>query len=266
MSRVRPLWRDRQRVRYCQVISSQYQIRCDLESFNRCAEIPMSISEISELLKTQDNRATADPMFVVFEKKRIWGMDSNYCDESKWMNLEHDGQEADDEQVAEIEKKIADAVEDGEILVDLGGWEKVYYIDVDRFVVACLTEKAALDYIVANSHRLFQPFVYATSNYRNHEMIEVRNHLIANNEMKAIEYYRAALMKKRPKWVPSRIRLVKQVSSSIPGINQVGFEPGDYESTSNQFGAVGVKMQNGKSLGVRQDEFIPVAWVENPHQ
>ena len=45
------------------------------------------LNEIQNNLQTQDNRITAEPVFVVEQKRRDWGFDSAYCDDYAWVNV-----------------------------------------------------------------------------------------------------------------------------------------------------------------------------------
>jgi len=101
------------------------------------------VEQISELVRTQDNRATSDPIFIVQQKRRIWGMDGHYSDDYEWI--------------------------DG---------DRVYYVDMWEFVTACFTEQGCKDYIAANGHNLNEPRIYAASAYRNREMIAIRKLLV----------------------------------------------------------------------------------------
>jgi hypothetical protein len=110
-------------------------------------------------LQTQDNAATAHPLYCVFQKQRIYGLDSDHAEHFVWLSPDDgDGRRETDE--------------------DAPGAERVGYIDVDRFVTACLTRKSAKDFIERNSHRLRKPFVYVESLHRNEEMIAIRAHLM----------------------------------------------------------------------------------------
>ena len=125
------------------------------------------MQQIGEWIRTQDNRCTSDPLFIVQQKKRIWGMDSDYCEDYEWVA------EDDHEHIAEgVERAGCDALDcNGE---DVPGWHKVYYVDQWEFVTVCFTEKACQDYIAANGHNLTEPRIYAASAYRNREMIAIR--------------------------------------------------------------------------------------------
>ena len=105
----------------------------------------IDFKEITHEINTQDNRATADPLFCVFEKERIYGIDPAFSD--------GDGVEIN---------------EDG---------EKVLYVERDKFVNAHFTERAAKEHIRINRHNLKSPFIYVTSLWRCDEMIAIRNAL-----------------------------------------------------------------------------------------
>ena len=44
------------------------------------------LEQIAHEINTQDNRITADPLFCVFEKEQIWGVDLDYTDTWEWCN------------------------------------------------------------------------------------------------------------------------------------------------------------------------------------
>lgn len=128
--------------------------------------------EIGNSITTQDNRGTSNPLFLVQQKVRIWGMDSDYSNEYDWFDRNNDNVKADEEKAA--------LLDEGDVLpgVDSSYWEKSYYKDTWQFVTACFTESGCENYISRNSHNLNKPRVYAVSLYQNHEMIDVRNSLM----------------------------------------------------------------------------------------
>lgn len=71
-------------------------------------------------------------------------------------------------------------------LDELGGlpdhWRRVAVKDVDSFVTACFTEQGAKDFIAAQGRNLNKPFIYASSLYRNTEMIGLREFLLTQSE------------------------------------------------------------------------------------
>ena len=106
---------------------------------------PEDLAKVGDEIRTQDNRITADPLFCVYQKRRIYGIDPDYHD---------------------VEYEID----------DYGNKES--FIEVDEFVNAHFTEKAAQDHIDLNGHNLKKPFIYVTSLFRCYEMINIRNYLV----------------------------------------------------------------------------------------
>lgn len=107
---------------------------------------PDELSAISHELKTQDNRITEEPLFCVYQKARVYGVDPDFHDHVLYYRTD-----------------------DG---------DRVPYIEVDEFVNAHFTEKAAKEHIRINGHNLIKPFVYTTSLWRCQEMIKIRHHLM----------------------------------------------------------------------------------------
>ena len=140
------------------------------------------IEEIANNLHTQDNRATAHPFFIVQEKKRHYGYDSDYSDNCVWVDDE--GNEADGDlfkRLNDIENhfpKSRDCPDWLKMKAEIDGWTKVYYVDRWEHITGCFTEDAAKDYIGLNQHRHGELRIYAASLYRNREMIAIREYLI----------------------------------------------------------------------------------------
>ena len=131
------------------------------------------LKEIGRLIRTQDNRITDAPIFIVQQKQRIWGLDSGYSDDYIWMeNDSGDYNEADPEKVEELEALDA-ACE------FTPGWGKYYYQDTWEFVTACFTESGCQDFIDRNGHNLHSPRIYAEGSYRNEEWRTIRDFLIS---------------------------------------------------------------------------------------
>lgn len=124
------------------------------------AEIQKLRGELPELrhaLKTQDNRATKDPVFLVQAKRRIYGMDPAYCENCVW--LDEEGNE----------------IEDGEEPNDT----YTGYIDIWEHDQTFLTRQAADAYIDHNSRRHSGDLrVYVDSAYQNPELKAIRAWLI----------------------------------------------------------------------------------------
>jgi hypothetical protein len=129
------------------------------------------LRDLANEIKTQDNAITADPIFVVFEKKKIYicGMDHECADGFDWIDCDGD---------PVIRSESGDETED---YFKLCGYEKAYYITVDRFVNAHFTRRSAEKYIRENPHRHSRGklHIYVDSMWRCPEMIALRNHLLS---------------------------------------------------------------------------------------
>lgn len=121
----------------------------------------MELHEIAKELKTQDNRFTSDPIFLVQEKVRIYGMDMNYSGDGQWMH--NDGEPVDEEIAAELDP-----------WGDYDNYELVGYLDQWQFVQPFFTEKSAQQYIDSNSYRHGELRIYVQSGYRNPEFQAMR--------------------------------------------------------------------------------------------
>ena len=127
------------------------------------------LTALSTELRTQDNAITADPLFVVFQEERIYGVSQDYQTNGfTWVGADDD------------EAKVLDKLLDEDRELSIGGvtFERVWYRIVPRFVTACLTRKGAENYISRNGHNLTKPYIYVESLHRNEEMIALRNHLM----------------------------------------------------------------------------------------
>jgi len=89
---------------------------------------------------------------------------------------------------------------------------------------------------------------------------------IRNNFLKAAGYYKAAATRRgKPEYVPSRIMVNANVRGDFP-FNDTWITAGEYDCDSNQHGAVSVKAENGRMLGVKVDEFDVLEWAVNKNR
>jgi hypothetical protein len=124
------------------------------------------LKRLGEHISSEDNLCTQDPIYVVKQKTRIFGIDPDYhTDGYIW----HDGttSEEPDSDVA----AMLDLVPEEKVP---SRYEKRYYRLQDEWVQPCLTRIAAENYIQQNAHNLTDPFIYAESAYRNHQLIGLR--------------------------------------------------------------------------------------------
>lgn len=134
------------------------------------------LADLEHRLRTQDNHATAWPLYVVQEQERIYGLDPEYADAMStyiWQYRDDPEyfHETDDELRAEFPDEPHRDWEPFTVSVTMDGavWEKIFYASRWRFVCAHLTEDAADTYIAQNRHNLTNPRVYVTSQHRCYE-------------------------------------------------------------------------------------------------
>ena len=117
---------------------------------------------------TQDNRATAEPIYLVQQRKRFYGVDPDYGDEYEWIHCD-DCTIPDSEETARL-----DRLESEPPYVVPKEWSKSYYIDTWVAEQPFFLESGAEAYIVANRHNLCDPRIYVESAYQNPEWIFLR--------------------------------------------------------------------------------------------
>lgn len=133
----------------------------------------LNLAKIGERLRAQDNRITADPIFLVQERKRQYGMDTQYDPAIAWIYAD-DPVEADKATSARLEKKYQKDGKD-----EREGFRRVGYFETWEYVQPFFTEVAADEYIARMSHRHRGPLrTYVDSAYRNYEWQAVRNYLM----------------------------------------------------------------------------------------
>ena len=144
-----------------------------------------TLQDIAQDVATQDNDGTADPMFVVQSKKRVYGLSEDYVSEYEWISDDADRTTADAETVAKLEAAFKESRNDSITIQDADdpesetAYERIWYVDEWEFVTCCFTRNAAEDFIARNKHRYNGELRISTDSfYRNPEMILVREHLL----------------------------------------------------------------------------------------
>lgn len=145
-----------------------------MEEAERAKSLLSPLKKIAERMDGQDNRATADPVYVVQQRRRIYGIDPSWTDNAVWL---YEGEE-----VAATREGLVLFLRENDLDEDecLGKDELVKsgYKDIYEFVQPFFSMKAAVDYIEANRHRLTDPRVYVDAAYRNEEWQAVRGVLL----------------------------------------------------------------------------------------
>lgn len=153
--------------------------------------IPKELRELGELLRSQDNRATDHPLFVVQE------LVEHPCDP------ERQGQFAETRLVwyetdegAEVPTHIRSNLEHGFLRTGQkpDGYDRCFFGGLWTNVQEFFTEEAADKYISENKHNLKSPRVYAKGTYRNKEMRLIRNWLMSLASVEQAETIEPSLL------------------------------------------------------------------------
>lgn len=140
------------------------------EMKRKCVELPDEFARIGENLRTQDNRITSHPVFVVFQKEEMVVSEEFDHDRIAWV------WECGDGEVEDRTARRLEALHQG--CRDTRGYSRYAMKSIKRFVTACFTEDGCKDYLRQNGHNLNEPFIYAHSAYRNDEWQVIRNWLM----------------------------------------------------------------------------------------
>jgi len=126
-----------------------------------CYPLSADLLAIGELVRTQDNRITDAPLFIVQEKVRDYGYDTRYTDNHIW--LDDEGCEVSKAKAKKLEAKYDDTLEEPDTFSRAG------YKDRWEFVTACFTEQGCKDFLQRDGHNHGETRIYAAGSYRNEE-------------------------------------------------------------------------------------------------
>lgn len=126
-----------------------------------------TLEEISKKMEGQDNRATSHPIYIVQQRRRIYGLDTRWVDDQVWLL---DGEEVSEDH-PDLPKVKEQYAWNGTCP---DAWDLTGYQDIWEFVQPFFSEKGAQEYIEANKHNLTDPRIYVDSAYRNKEWQAIR--------------------------------------------------------------------------------------------
>lgn len=172
----------------CELTESRARIKA-LENQLATARCAL-LTQTGNLLKTQDCRGTANPIYLVQDTDRIWHATDYFGEEYAGSGYIWQYDDCADVMYKDDEELIDALVNDHECdfpgdtpetlreevgQLDLTDdsvefrdhtYEKIHYVTRYKFVCAHFTEKAAESYIACNSHNLSKPRVWVDSQYR----------------------------------------------------------------------------------------------------
>lgn len=133
---------------------------------------------IGERLRTQDNRCTANPMFIV-QQQRSFGVEPGEGEMDVW--LDEDWEEVDEETAAKLDELDHafewDMTEEQKAI--LARHTKRGIKHHWEFVMAAFSEEGCKEYLRLDGQNLTKPRIYAMSFNRCPEMLAIRETLLS---------------------------------------------------------------------------------------
>ena len=152
------------------------------------------LSKLRDEMKSQDNAATAYPLYVVFDWEKV-PTEERYSDEYEYVDIEEGVTVAKTKgELIEYAKSEQDpkssprtnfnAMMERELLDWLTRHNngipvrKIFYLKKEVFITAFFTRKAAQAFIDANHYHYKEPHIYVATLWRNYEMQGIRDAII----------------------------------------------------------------------------------------
>jgi hypothetical protein len=155
---------------YNLITSMQRELAEGLAALAHPAAPPRDLEAIGKALRTQDNRCTDQPLFVVERKRRDYGYDPVWGGDVAWLS---EGVEVEKAEADALEAKYQDSGDEPD------GYSRTAYVDRWEFVTACFTEQGCKDFIAVQKHNLGETRIYAHGSYRNKEWRTIREFLLS---------------------------------------------------------------------------------------
>ena len=197
---------------------------------------PAAREQLRERLHSQDNLATAEPLYCVQEEERIYGLDPDYADDSPYVWSDWDEPELvyDSDAALLAEEKVGKLPEVsclGRVTLNERLYQKVFYATRWKFVCAHFSRDAADQYIAENAHNLTRPRVYVSSQYRCPEWIAVRKSLMegpsADAPHGAAVAALCARLLSRVNWIVAHDQESGRATLVLAGLPNDGLDLGD---------------------------------------
>jgi len=140
------------------------------------------IKQLNLSFANDDNCHTANPIYEVRSKIKVYGYDEDYASDFVWVNEDGD--------IFYGYEDIKEYFEDNDFLYDIKIFDnyleledklehleirKVFYKEIETTHQSFFTRSGAEDYIKINGHNIQgKPYIYVESLYRNHEMQAIK--------------------------------------------------------------------------------------------
>lgn len=200
--------------------------------------IPQELNDIGELLRTQDNRFTDQPMFIVQERVE------HPCDEDRQGHFENlrvvwycksTGEEVSETRARRLERVYQETFGS---YVKPEGYDRCVMGSLWTYVTACFTEQGCKDFIARDGHNHGELRIYADGSYRNAEFRAVRNWLMSLPAKPLAHGHRddwyllanarqiaKAAYKRKPNWVLAMQLFATGANSAIQICKDAGIDP-----------------------------------------
>ena len=147
--------------------------------------------EIGKEIATQDNMATAHPIFILFNWEQIPTKEDWARSSEDYYYLDH----YECEEIGKTKEEMINYIGNSDFLTDeIRGldpdeimekaneygwnWEKIFYIEFKEYKNTFFTRKALEKHLESNRHHYDKPFIYCACLWRNPEMQKIRNYLM----------------------------------------------------------------------------------------
>ncbi len=132
------------------------------------------LTSLANRMRSQDSDYTVNPLFVVYNERKIYGMDPEFCHDYDWI-----GEDSGDYTVADARKVKALERYEKTFGQEPSRWTKRYYILVDEFATCAFTREAA-EYFIARKARYYERlYIDIDSMCRMPEMVAIEQHLLS---------------------------------------------------------------------------------------
>lgn len=183
---------------------------------------------MAHAMRTQDNASTAEPIFIVQQRHRLYGIDPDLVDDGEvvWLDCCNDYCEVEGDEAKALEEAYSETFEVP------GEYQRTGYQDDWEFVQPFFTRVGAEAYIVANGHNLTDPRIYVDSAYRNREWQAVRAMLLDGPELVASPPERGPLDYSADVLVPWLRRCFPGINPQFVTAEQVATARREYEAAA----------------------------------
>lgn len=151
----------------------------------------MNLKEIAEEIRTEDNMATVDPIFILFDHERV-PTDSDYSDEILYCYNSC----GDHSEIGTTKESVIEFCKDNDIplpkdidddkfdinfsnfIEETEGLFRIYYLKKRVYKQCFFTKKSAEKYLESHKHHFEDPLIWCDTLYDNYEMQAIRESLI----------------------------------------------------------------------------------------